>query len=519
MIDVLLLDACDSWPRQIALLTLFALMSCAIIYRTPQRQPDPLNHLPRYEVAVAGTLEHQFPTAEALLRYAYTKHSDSPFVVGGSWRRWDTVILPPKTFDSIKSLSEDSLSFYDALDTRFLHHLTTIKVPEEGGDTPILKALAIDLPRHLKNHVADIAEESEYAFAAILPKCDDDWVEVYPMQVLPRILALVSGRIFMGHPLSRNPDFLNLKLGFFRNSFIAMTVLSMVPASLRSLVARILPPVKGLKTAHLEMQRIMKPIIEQRKIDQSQGKEAKSDLLGWVINNTPEHLKYNVRYQSHAQLITGVASVQSLYVATAHLWFDIAAHPGHVGPLRDEWKTLIREDPAGQVSFETMLKAWKLDSFVKESARCNPSQLTATEYVSRREIVLKDGTVLPKGTYMGTASSQLGNDARLWSSPEVFDGFRYAKLRSQPGNEGKFHFTATGLDQLSFGYGRHPCPGRYYASHVIKTMLAILIDTYEIKLPDGASRPKNLENWIAFKPNDKVPILLRKRREPHGSEE
>lgn len=91
--------------------------------------------------------------------------------MSGSWRRWDTVIIPPKVFDSIKSLPENEMSFYGALDTvrsigplhvtslqvltvmkRFLHHLTTIKVPEEGGDTPMLKALAIDLPRHLSEY-------------------------------------------------------------------------------------------------------------------------------------------------------------------------------------------------------------------------------------------------------------------------------------------------------------------------------------------------------------------------------
>jgi cytochrome P450 len=312
--------------------------------------------------------------------------------------------------------------------------------------------------------------------------------------------------------LSRDLDSLDLKLGFFKNSFIAMTILSMVPASLRPFVARLLPPVKSLKTAHLQMQRIMKPIIEKRKIDHDQGNEVKSDLLEWIITNTPDHLKYNVRYQSHAQLITSVASIQSLYVASAHLWFDVAANPECIQPLREEWDGLVSEDPTGKVSFHTLLDAWKLDSFVKESARCNPSQLTATEYVTRKKIVLKDGTVLPKGTYLGTASSQPGNDPSLWSHPEVFDGFRYEKLRRQPGNEGKYHFTATGLDQLSFGYGRHPCPGRFYASHVIKTLLAKLIDTYDVKLPDGVTRPKNVENWIAFKPDDKIPILLKKRR-------
>jgi cytochrome P450 len=163
------------------------------------------------------------------------------------------------------------------------------------------------------------------------------------------------------------------------------------------------------------------------------------------------------------------------------------------------------------LTFDKVLHAKKLDSFVKESARYNPSQLTATEYVLRRDLVLEDGTTLPSGTYLATAASQLGHDATLWTDPEVFDGFRYERLRTQPGNEGKFQFTSTGLDQLSFGYGRHPCPGRSFAGHVLKIMLAKLIDTYEIRLPDGASRPANIENGIALRPDDNVPIMMKKR--------
>ena len=337
------------------------------------------------------------------------------------------------------------------------------------------------------------------------------------MQILPRILALVSGRILAGLPLSRDPKFVDLKLGFFKNSFIAMFVLGMVPGSLRSSVARILPPIWGLKKAHRKMQQIMEPIIRQRKIDHDHGIQTKSDLLGWVIDNAPDHLKYNVRYQSHAQLITLVASIQSLYVATSHAWFDIAAHPENVEALRDEWHALLQKSPKGEVSFDEMLNARKLDSFVKESARCNPSQLTATEYVLRREVFLKDGTLLPKGTYLGSASSQLGNDPTLWRGPEVFDAFRFEKLRNEPGNEGRFQFTSTGLDQLSFGYGRHPCPGRYYAGNVLKIMLAKLIDTYEVKLGGDGSRPRNVENWIALLPDDKTPIMLRKRRAGRSS--
>lgn len=98
----------------------------------------------------------------------------------------------------------------------------------------------------------------------------------------------------------------------------------------------------------------------------------------------------------------------------------------------------------------------------------------------------------------------------LPSKTARFDRFRYERLRNQPGNEGKFQFTTTGLDQLSFGYGRHPCPGRYFAAHMLRVMLAKLVETYDVRLSDG-HRPKNVENWIALRPDDSVENFLTKR--------
>ncbi|KXS93992.1 hypothetical protein AC578_3098 [Pseudocercospora eumusae] len=344
-----------------------------------------------------------------------------------------------------------------------------------------------------------------------------DWVEIYPMDILPRILALVSGRILVGLPLSRNPEFLDLKLNFFRNSFVAMYILGhYVPASLRSIVAPLMPWIRNLKKAHKRMQAFMEPVIKQRQYDHEQGKKTHSDLLEWVMNNAPPHLKYNIQYQSHAQLITNVASIQSLYVATSHAWFDLAAHPECVPELREEWASIRQNNKNEKLSLEDMaFHTRKLDSFIKESARYNPSQLTALEYIARRDIILPScGTLLPKGTYISTSIASVARDPALYPDAETFDAFRFAKLREHAGtgSENRFLSHSTGIDQLTFGYGRHPCPGRYYATYVLKIMLATLMERYEVKVAGGGGRPGNEENWIALMPDRKVGVLIKRRK-------
>jgi hypothetical protein len=74
MTDVLLQDAELGWIWHItSLVTIMSIAFAVVVVAVIPRTSDPLGHLHRYEVVKDGTLEHQFPTAEALLRYAYPK--------------------------------------------------------------------------------------------------------------------------------------------------------------------------------------------------------------------------------------------------------------------------------------------------------------------------------------------------------------------------------------------------------------------------------------------------------------
>ena len=54
------------------------------------------------------------------------------------------------------------------------------------------------------------------------------------------------------------------------------------------------------------------------------------------------------------------------------------------------------------------------------------------------DIKLSNGTVLPKGTFIGVAAHANALDSQYFDKPEEFDGFRFEKLRSLPGNDNKY---------------------------------------------------------------------------------
>lgn len=126
------------------------------------------------------------------------------------------------------------------------------------------------------------------------------------------------------------------------------------------------------------------------------------------------------------------------------------------------------------------------------------------------DIVLSDGSALPKGTAVAVPSWSVTRDDRLWADPTTFDGFRFAKLREEPGSEHKYQFATAGPDSLSFGYGPQACPGRFFASNEIKVLLAHLLLHYEFKL-EGDKRPDNIIHELSILPNMGVKILFRKR--------
>jgi len=58
-------------------------------------------------------------------------------------------------------------------------------------------------------------------------------------------------------------------------------------------------------------------------------------------------------------------------------------------------------------------------------------------------------------------------------------------MRAQPGNEQKFQAVTSGSDHLVFGYGTQACPGRFFAIHEAKVVVARILRNYEFRLKEA----------------------------------
>lgn len=64
---------------------------------------------------------------------------------------------------------------------------------------------------------------------------------------------------------------------------------------------------------------------------------------------------------------------------------------------------------------------------------------------------------------------------------------------------------------MSFGYGRHACPGRFFAANEIKLIMARLLLDFDFKMPDGQTeRFENITVASSVIPDAKKEILMRR---------
>ncbi|RAL12479.1 cytochrome P450 [Aspergillus homomorphus CBS 101889] len=426
--------------------------------------------------------------------------------------RVDTEILaiPSRFVDELHSKPDDQLSAIKAHMKNLLGRYSTIDILDEG----ILhtQVLQTDLTPRLGSLTHAVKDELDFALAQELPSnlTADDWTPVCIYNLILRIVARISARIFVGLPTCRNEEWLNLSIDFTGDVFLTMAILRRFPRLLRPLIAPLIPRYwairRGLGTAN----RLIGSLVRERRIQQAKTPdyEKPTDLLQWMMDKAnpfdgrPEKL-------AHRQLILSLAAIHTTTASATQAVYDLCVHQDYVEPLRSEVLQAVAED-GGQYQKTTLTKMWDLDSFIKEVQRLNPPALLSFQRIVMRDLSLSDGTVLPKGTHLAVPAADIAKEAEY--DPE-FDGFRYSRRRRAHSAAAHRHqFATTDSTSLHFGHGKYACPGRFFAANEIKMILAHLLVGYEFQLPTGTDRPSNLMIDEVFLVDHQAKIWMKRRR-------
>ncbi|KAK3321251.1 putative cytochrome P450 [Cercophora scortea] len=418
----------------------------------------------------------------------------------------ERLMIPVQYLEDLKTAPIDRVDFVGTFIEMFEGKHTTFG----SRSTLHPRTVKAELNQHLAEVMLSVQDEIHDTVQDIFPPCDD-WTEVHIVDLITEVVARVSSRMFGGTTLSRNKDWVKASIAFAIDGYFGAQKLKKLPEFLKPLGARVIREVRNLGNYYKEAEKVAIPMLEERE----RTGEPAFDLLYWMqqaaVGEETDH-----KFIAGILLKISFAAIHTTASAAVQLLLDLCTYPELVPMVRDEYASVLAHsnDGEGRISRQGLMKMHVLDSIMKESQRFNPLLLVTFERIITEDWKLSDGFVIPAHTTIGVPAQAISMDPNLFPDPERFDGLRFAKIRNattDPAVKGKAQFVAAHPQSMAFGYGRHACPGRFFAGDEIKAITAYLVKHYDMKFPEGQGRPASMEVETQYLPSHSATVLFKRR--------
>ncbi|KAI4119708.1 MAG: hypothetical protein LQ345_000379 [Seirophora villosa] len=449
--------------------------------------------------SVKAARKRFIPDARGLLREGYEMAKGGLFYVPSPLG--ERLMLHPKYIEELKSAPIDKVDFVATFQEMFEGKYTTMG----SRSTLHPRVVKAQVNQHLGDLMPAIEEEILDSFADVWPECDD-WTEVMVADKFTQLVGRVSSRMFGGTKLSQHKEWVNTTITFAVDGFIGAQKIKKYPHFLRPIAAKFIPEIAKIKNHYKLAHDLLIPMMKERK----KTGETPMDLLQWMVENAKGE-ETAEQFIADVQLKVSFAAIHTSAAAPTQLIYDLCEMPEIIAPLREELKNAL-EKCDGHLTKQAFNMMPKMDSFLKESQRFNPLLLITMERLVHVDYPMSDGFVIPAHTSVGVATQAVSMDPKIYPDPEKFDAFRFAKLREvDPERAGKMQYASSNPQSMSFGFGRHACPGRFFAANEIKAIMAHVLTHYDFKFPEGQGRPPSLGVETQFLPNHEGRVLMKKR--------
>jgi cytochrome P450 len=439
-----------------------------------------------------------------MIHEGYNQYYGSAFKVS-TISKWLVIVSGPQMIDDIRRASDEYLSFEEAVSQTIQTDYTLGR--ELRLDTYHIPIVRTPLTRSLAVRFADIKDEITAAFGDIIPLNDNEWTTVPALRTMMKIVCRTSNRLFVGLPLCRDPDYRELNEQFTIDVILGAQLINMFPRVLKPIVGRLLTKVPGnIKRAVFHVGPLIKAQIEQERQFGKDWPDKPNNLISWLLDEA-QGSQRNIDQLAVRILAINFAAIHTTSHAFTNALYNLAAHPEYVAPMREEVEAVIEADGWTKVS---MGKMRKVDSFIKESQRLAQGEVSMNRKVMK-DFTFSNGITLPAGTAIAVAGYSTHMDEQNYDDSSKFQGFRFAEVRDQEGEGIKHQIVSLTPESLTFGVGRHACPGRFFAANELKAMLAHTVLHYDVKFPNDGPRPQ--ASWFQgnSSPNRTAEVMFRKR--------
>jgi len=322
-----------------------------------------------------------------------------------------------------------------------------------------------------------LVDELKVAFEDYIPCSPDEWTTVKALDSLMRVICRASNMSFVGLPLCRNKEYMDVMLKYTIDVIVGAHFIGMFPTFLRPFAGRF---VSNTRKRFNTVKKHTFPVIEARyqRLEEYSGDWTclPNDMLTWCMQ-TGEGEEKTLESLTYRMLMLNFVSLHTTTMVNTWVLFHLAAYPEYVPELREEINQVL---DGSEWTSASMNGLRKLDSFIKEVLRVRPVIGAIIGRLALRDFTLTNGTYIPAGTKISSAANPLHFDPEMYGENAAeFDGFRFIK-RKDDGSVNQQLLTSTS-EYIAFGYGRHICPGRHFAVNEIKALVSHVLMNYDIK--------------------------------------
>ncbi|KAI0451599.1 cytochrome P450 [Xylaria acuta] len=192
--------------------------------------------------------------------------------------------------------------------------------------------------------------------------------------------------------------------------------------------------------------------------------------------------------------------------------------------LREECRAAL-EEAGGTWTRDAVQKLRLVDSTIRESLRVSPFIVFGLP----RKVIDPQGIIIDadnskyhirSGKIISLPIEHTHYDEDLYPEAHQFNIFRFSHTRAETGSgesglESSTAKPAVTLDDqfLTFGYGKHGCPGRFFAVHLMKLILAHILLNYDIQYTKTKPAWRSI-SWLKL-PVNKTTVQIRRRTKAH----
>ncbi|KAJ7250589.1 cytochrome P450 [Mycena rebaudengoi] len=439
---------------------------------------------------------------------------------------WEVVLSGTQLINELSKASDDDLSVIDAVADVLQTEFTM--GPSIKYDQYHVGVIGSTLTRNLVALFDDVYDEiaisCEEVMAAKGQKKADGWVSVPLFDTVIDIIARTGNRLFVGLPLCRNRDYLHLARNWAVDVFIGAFFINFMPWVLKPLRQRIVA-MRRQYFKHPGKDELYKMVRERIELDRDFGTDRldrPNDAISWLYDVARYKYSSDTVVDEVVQRIMflNFSAIHTSTHALTNILYHLAERADmYLDPLRREVEEVTNRLGWTKAALREMIK---IDSFVRESERFNGLSclIMTRKVVNPAGFTFSNGVTLPFGAIVSVANYATHHDDAYYRAAKQFDGFRFSNIREAADGFDtiRYQMVHTTPDYITFGHGRHSCPGRFFAANELKAALAHIVLFYDIQLGDNCHGVKPPNHWlsIALIPDKNAHVMFRKRSDMDG---